>query len=514
MRSRLLLLLIAASVLFPACLEDVEEVPLVTDEEGLQAPVSIRTVMGDSRIMLSWTGVDEAVSYRLYRSQTLGDEWTRIAQTADTSYTDQTVVNGIQYLYRVSSVSASGLESSWSEPVTAMPSNYSMMINGGLESTGSRVVELAMNAPASTAAMRLSNQADLAGAPWEVFAAVRSWMLTEGDGEKMVYVSFQDRSGATSPVFSASIELDTYAGIEGLDISPSPYIYAPGSTVHLALSVEDDETGGSALVEIEGLTAGPIVLNDDGRGGDETADDGVYEAGYTFPSNFRGTDLVVVASFTDMVGNEAAPLEWGSRISFTDPPEAVQLIGSIDSTTSMITIKWSESTESDFAAYRIYRDTKTGVTDSPALFVQGLDFQSQTTYPDSDLDQGVTYYYRVYVVNDLDESTGSNEISASTYDAVPVPVTLSAPTAVGTDRLTIEWTVNSDTDFGEYRVYRSTSPGVTESSQFITAITNRELTYFDDSGLDTAANTYYYRVMVYDTGGKSSRSNEVSTSTP
>ena len=91
------------------------------------------------------------------------------------------------------------------------------------------------------------------------------------------------------------------------------------------------------------LAAGPIALNDDGRGGDPVAGDGSYEADYTFPTLFRGTELVVVAGFTDMVGNVAVPLEWDDRISFTDPPEAVQLIGAIDSTVSMITIRWSES---------------------------------------------------------------------------------------------------------------------------------------------------------------------------
>jgi fibronectin type 3 domain-containing protein len=180
----------------------------------------------------------------------------------------------------------------------------------------------------------------------------------------------------------------------------------------------------------------------------------------------------------------------------------------------MITIRWEESLETDFAAYLIYRDTQTGVTDDPTLFVRGLDFKSQTTYPDSDLDQGVTYYYRIYVSNDLGETAGSNEISASTFDALPVPVVLSDPSAVGSNRLTLEWTINPDSDFSEYRIYRATSPGVTDTSQLVSVLTDREITWFDDTGLDTGANSYYYRVLVYDSGGQYSRSNEVTTATP
>jgi fibronectin type 3 domain-containing protein len=514
MKKKMICVMVAAAIVLPSCFDDIEEVPLVIEEEDLRAPVSIRTIIGDGQIILSWTSVEEAVTYRLYRSQTLGEEWIRLVETADTMYYDETVVNGLQYLYSVSSVGSTGLESYRSEPVPASPSVYSVMINGGLESTGSRLVELALNAPASTAAMRISNVPDFGSAAWEVFSSPRTWMLDEGDGTKTVYASFQDQSGSISPPFSGTIELDTYAAISDFDITPGPYTYSPGATIHLAMTAEGNEPSGLASVDIEDLTAGPIELYDDGRGGDQTAGDGVYEADYTFPSIFRGTDLIVVVSYTDLVGNQAVPLEWNNRISFTDPPEAVQLFGAIDSTTSQITIRWEESTEEYFASYKIYRDTETGVTDDPALFLRGLDFITQTTYPDSDLDQAVTYYYRIYVANDLGETAGSNEISASTFDAVPIPVILSDPSAVGTDRLTLEWTINPDSDFEEYRIYRSTSPGVTDLSQLVTVITSRETTWFDDTGLDTGTNSYYYRILVYDLGGQYSRSNEVTTATP
>lgn len=514
MTKKMLYILILAAVALPSCLEDIEEAPLVIEDAGLRAPVTIRTVTGDSQIALSWTSIEEAAAYRLYRSATFGEAWARIAETVDTFYVDEAVSNGMQYLYSVSSVGSSGVESARSEPVPATPSVYSVIINGGLEYTGTRIVELALTAPLSTAVMRISDVPDLGSATWENYSSTRTWVLSESDGPKVVYASFQDQTGALSPMVSATIELDTYAGIMELTITPEPYIYSPGSTVHMAMEVEGDEVDGSASVEIEGLSAGPIKLLDDGRGGDPIAGDGIYEVDYTFPSIFRGTDLVVVGSFTDLVGNQAVPIEWTDRLSFTDPPDPVQLIGSIDSTISMITIRWEESTEENFTAYRIYRDTHTGVTDNAALFVQGLDFASQTIYPDSDLDQGVMYYYRIYVVNDLGEASGSNEIAASTYDALPIPVTLSDPSSVGTDRLTLEWTINPDSDFSEYRIYRDTTPGVDETSQLVTTLTNREITWFDDTGLDTGANSYYYRVLVVDLGGQSSRSNEVSTATP
>jgi hypothetical protein len=52
---------------------------------------------------------------------------------------------------------------------------------------------------------------------------------------------------------------------------------------------------------------------------------------------------------------------------------------------------------------------------------------------------------------------------------------------------------------------------VTEASLEVATISDQFQTFFDDSGLDTVNNTYYYRVYVFDKGGNSARSNEVSS---
>ncbi|MBN1164947.1 MAG: fibronectin type III domain-containing protein, partial [Candidatus Krumholzibacteriota bacterium] len=263
-------------------------------------------------------------------------------------------------------------------------------------------------------------------------------------------------------------------------------------------------------IELEGLSE-EIRLRDDGRGGDATAADGSYEIDFSLPASLRGIDLGVAGSFTDRAGNAAPMLEADNTISFTDPPPAVQFTGVIDSTTSGITLQWEESTEVHFLAYRIYRSDQTGVKETAEHFIRGLDNRTQTGYPDSGLKEGKTYYYKIFVVNDLEETAGSDEFAASTFDAYPDPVTMFEITSIGADRLTLTWSTSQVSDFAEYRVYRATAPGVTISSQLVVSITDREETFFDDTGIDTVGNTYYYRVMVYDLSGKYRRSNEVST---
>jgi len=503
-------------VIFGGCLDDIEEASLdLPDEIAIPAGLSAR--VGDGTVNLTWRREQEVAAYRLYRAADASLELRRIAETADTFYTDTDVTNERVYYYAVSAYTASGIEGGKSDMVEAAPALYGVMINGGGAFTGSETVTLELTAPVTTSLMKIGNDPALSDGSWEMYAGARSWKLAGGDGQKTVYAVYRDGNGAESPIVSDDIVVDTYAGITGVSVTPEPHLYSPGSTIHISLSVEGGETDGAAWAQIQGMTS-MIELGDAGLGGDEDGGDGVYEADYRFPEAVRGIDLAVTGYYTDRAGNEAPPFESDEKISFTDPPDPVYLVGASDSSRTDITIKWEMSLDEHFASYRIYRDIEEGIEETAGsefppvrLMVRELTSQTQTSYPDQGLEEGKTYYYRVYVVNDLLEATPSNERAASTYDAIPTAVYLDSLSSIGPDRLTLTWSINPDSDFDEYRIYRATSPGVTEGSLLVTTITDRELTYFDDTGLDTAGNVYYYRIYVYDLSGKFSRSNEMSS---
>jgi fibronectin type 3 domain-containing protein len=502
-------LILVLSVLAVGCLNDIEEASLELAGTEIAAPAGLTARVSDGTVHLEWRSVSGASSYRLYRATGQPLDPTRIAETADTSYTDSNLVNGRVYYYSVAAVTAGPLEGSPSDQITAVPSVYSILINGGTEVTSSRSVTLEITGPSTTALMKIGHDPDLTGAVWETFYSARSWLLEEEDGLKTVYALFQDAGGTISPVTSAAITLDTYAEITGLEISESSP-FTPGSILHFVMNVGNDERGGEALVRIEGFSL-QIPLFDNGNGGDPTRGDGVYETSYRMPLYVRGHDLTVTGDFLDAAGNRATSFEMEELISFTDPPDPVYLFGAVDSTTSSITIRWEPSEEEHITAYRIYRDTSSGVDETVDRLVTTISNVTQSTYTDQGLTEGETYYYRLFVVNDVDETAGSNERAASTFDTYPDPVVLDSLTAIGDNRLTLTWSRNNNSDFEEYRVYRATAPGVTESSLLVATIDEREITFLDDTGLDTQANLYYYRVYVVDRGGKASRSNEMST---
>ncbi|MBN2185709.1 MAG: hypothetical protein JW746_10315 [Candidatus Krumholzibacteriota bacterium] len=502
----ILILLISVS----GCFEDVKEVSLDSTDTEIGIPAGLSADVSDGAVALSWVNVLGAASYNLYKKTGVAGDMKFLVNTAATSYLDEDVNNGQDYYYTVSAVSEKGLEGERTGEVQAIPSVYSIRINGGAKYTNSTDVVLSLTAPVTCVLMKISNEPDLADAEWEIFAGTSGWEIESGDAEKTVYARFQNDNGTNSPIVSKSIILDTYAAITSVEIEPDLERYGVGSTVKFSILTEDNELDGEAWIELEGYSEA-IVLLDDGRGGDMAAADGSYEADFTFPSNFRGLDLGIAGRFVDKAGNSSVITEASHTLSFTDPPEAVALLAPIDSTVSSITIKWVESTEPNFLAYRIYRSTEPYVEELPEYFIRGLDSRGQTSYPDGDLTEGASYYYRIFVVNDLEETSGSNELKMSTLDDYPASVTLDPLSAIGQDRLTLTWSTNRNTDFLEYRIYRSTAPGVTDASYLVATLGVQGVGWYDDTGIDTAGNTYYYRVFVYDKGGLYSRSNEETT---
>ncbi|MBU8922887.1 MAG: hypothetical protein KOO63_13810 [Bacteroidales bacterium] len=503
------LMIFIVGFVISGCLDDIDEIDLGTGEPAFPQPSGLSLDSGDGYVHISWTAVPEAVSYRLYK-QPESEEMVLLASVTETEYLDEDIVNGEEYTYSVSAVSSTGIEGFRSREMTVIPSIYSIIIDNGAGITNSNEVLLTLTAPISTALMKISNLPDLSGASWEIYTSARIWNLTDGDGDKTVYATFQDGTGTGSGIVSADMTLDSYAAISSVAFTPDPELFALGSQVHFFVGVDGDETGGEAWIELEGFPE-PIVLRDDGLGGDGTAGDGSYERVFNFPVSFRGTGLGVAGQFVDRAGNQSLAVESGQTVSFTDPPEDVTLLDPMEITNTRITLNWSESTEDDFKAYRIYRSTSQGVAELPEFFIRGLDNRSQTSYPDSDLDENITYYYIIVVVNDLDEGSESNEIEVTTLDMFPTPAILDEPSAVGNDRLTLTWSINVDTDFSSYDIRRGTSPGVTEFSELVVSISNVEKTWHDDTSLDLIGNTYYYRIFVVDSGGLMSRSNEVST---
>ena len=84
-------------------------------------PTGLTATGGDSQVGLTWTAVDGATSYNVYRSTTPGGEGaTPLTSSTTASYTDTAVTNGTTYYYKVTAVSGTGA-SAQSTEASAMP---------------------------------------------------------------------------------------------------------------------------------------------------------------------------------------------------------------------------------------------------------------------------------------------------------------------------------------------------------------------------------------------------------
>lgn len=476
--------------------------------------------VGDQTVHLTWEISDTAdvMWYRVARKDSLEGNLVVIDSVAQRSYVNRGLKNGRIYWYRVCVMSKKGFVGSYSNEVTAAPNGFTMSINGGNKFTTSVSVTLKISAPGGASFMMLANDSLFTDASWEPFMEQKNWFLSSGDGEKWVYLKIRDLDdNETSGFHEDSILLDTRASINTLTFSPVDSVFSPGDHIHFFM--ETGEAQGQAEIDIGTAETGKKLF-DDGTHGDQVIDDGTYELTFVIPSGLQVVEAPVRGRFTDEAGNVAEEMTSVRSLTIQKAPEAVQFFApsSVETSETALHLTWSQNQDEDFVAYRIYRSEISGVDTAPdRKLVEEITNQSTTSYDDTELEENHTYYYKIYVYDEYGLFSGSNEVSGITGEnQAPQAVTLFPPVPIGSSSsaLNLSWTPSQEADFAAYKLYRSLSPGVESSPDriLVTTIIDQQTVFYDDEGLE--ANTpYYYLLFIFDTGGLSAASNEVSGTT-
>ncbi|MFL6034592.1 MAG: fibronectin type III domain-containing protein, partial [Gaiellaceae bacterium] len=150
--------------------------------------------------------------------------------------------------------------------------------------------------------------------------------------------------------------------------------------------------------------------------------------------------------------------------------------------------------------YRVYRGTASGGE------ILRATLGAVTSWSDTGLANGTTYYYRVTALNSVGESSLSNELSAAPTAAAAVPgaPTLNSATA-GNTTVALSWSApasNGGSAVTGYKVYRGTTSG---GETLLTTV--GVVSSFTDTGLANGT-TYYYKVSALNSVGEGSLSNE------
>jgi outer membrane protein assembly factor BamB len=155
--------------------------------------------------------------------------------------------------------------------------------------------------------------------------------------------------------------------------------------------------------------------------------------------------------------------------------------------------------------YNVFRGTEPG---HESFLVQ----VEETSYTDSSITPGITYYYVVTAINPAGSSDLSNEVSAEAPIVSPPPAVTNLTATIVGDVIRLTWTPPSYTGglpITEYIIYRGVDPSLLSIYETVPGNT----TSFDDTNYEPGT-TYYYRVQAVNAKGKGELSSTVSIVAP
>jgi parallel beta-helix repeat protein len=105
---------------------------------GPSTPTNVTASAAGNKVTVSWTAVDGAKSYNVYRSDSQTGTYTKIGASTTASYVDTVAATGTYY-YKASAVSMGGVESAPSTPKTVTVAGPSTPTNVSVSAVGAQV---------------------------------------------------------------------------------------------------------------------------------------------------------------------------------------------------------------------------------------------------------------------------------------------------------------------------------------------------------------------------------------
>jgi fibronectin type 3 domain-containing protein len=428
------------------------------------------TANPDASITIVLVGSAGATSYNIYRGTTSGGEAaTPVANTASVLYTDKSLTANTDYFYEFTAVNSCGESARSAEDASKTPPPAPTAGNVAGVASGSSEIYYGENAM-------------FGGEDW--FQTLTGWFPqnlgssgSDSPGQQVVDMAYATLGSMT---FN-----NVVVPSSGLYTIEWRYAFQGG----LFPSVNNRQMGvavnGTPITTTERF---PITGSFD-----------VYQDSSLQAHLNAGRNSVTLFAVTDHGVSRVDQL-------IVTPATASVPSGPTNLTVTPgaagATLHWTGSTSGSPTSYSIYRGTATdGEATTPVGTVSG----TTTTFTDSGLTNGKTYFYNVAANNSTGVSPDTNEVSVSPGPATTVPPAPSGLTAnPANDEIDLTW--NPSAGATSYSVYRGTAPGAEGTTAVGTTTTNS----FSNTGL-TNGTGYYYTVAASNAAGASAKTAETNT---
>ncbi len=332
----------------------------------------------DGKINLSWNAVSGATKYWIYRS-TDGTNYKYYDTTTKTSYTNSSVTSGTKYYYKVKAVNNCGGKdyiSGYSNAKSTIP-----------------LTTPTVKASLSTGAISLS---------WgSVTGATKYWIYRSTDGVNFKYYDSTTKTSYTNSSVTAGTtyyyEVRAVKTVNGTDWT-SDYSAAASVSVLNAPTVSISKADGKISLNwtaVDGAAKYWIYRSTDGT--NYKYYDTTTKTSYTNSSVTSGTKYYYKVKAVNVDGGSSAYSAAKSTIPLSTPTVSAAL------NNGKVNLSWNSVTGA--TKYWIYRSTD-GVN------FKYYDSTTKTTYTNSSVTAGTTYYYEIRAVKTVNGTDWTGSYSA------------------------------------------------------------------------------------------------------
>ena len=444
-------------------------------------PTGLVATAGDAKVTLIWNASPAATRYDVLRSTTSGSGYATVASgITATSYVNTGLSNGTTYYYVVTAANAAGT-SRYSNQAYATPMAIPPAPTGLLATAGNAQVSLSWTAAAGATSYNVLRSTSKGSGYQPVVSGITTTSYVNtglSNGTTYYYVVTASNSAGTSGYSN--------------EASATPKVTVPAPPSGLVA------TAGNAQVSLSwtaaaGATSYNVLRSTTKGSGYRSVATGVTSPSYVNTGLTNGTTYYYVVTATNSAGTSGYSNEASATPKVTVPAPPSGLVATAGN--AQVSLTWSASTGA--TSYSVLRSTTKG--SGYKSVVTGV---TGTSYVNTGLTNGTTYYYVVTATNSAGTSGYSNEASATPkLPAPPAPTGLAA--TAGNAQVSLSW--NAASGATSYSVLRSTTNG----SGYNSVATGLTTTSYVNTGL-TNGTTYYYVVTASNAGGTSGYSNQAS----